>query len=249
MTKKEIERIAIDARKTLRLKAREEKLRKDAEKRANNIRIKFFRDKKQEDEELLKKLKDEDTQITSDIRFCKQFKVVEHFHEDVIKLTREGWPVENIIKGVFFDERNPPYDLSGLAKYQYDLPIKGNVNEHFNGRTMIGVYEKWAYLIGDIKNPQDLEAFYKIYCMQIKTDKDFNNDLRQFQNEEGAIKAEIYISKYEEYFNTKLDSEKRENFASKFLETKYGCITKKMVIHYILKNKLKITDKIFFLFR
>jgi len=171
------------------------------------------------------------------VRFCILWGRYQKLIEDIKGLINIGIPSEVIMAAAFFDERNPPYDLSN-AKPDYRIKIKpfGTVLEHINGRETIGYYCIYAILIGDINNAQELEQFYLTYCGQIKTDADFNNKvIKPYQNEEGAISAEMYIELLKKERNYTLTDDEKEYFRSKFLYTKYGTIKKDDVIN-LIKN-------------
>jgi ribosomal protein L37E len=173
-------------------------------------------------------------------RFLFLWKHYQTLIECMTELINTGFPNE-VIMATFFNERNPPYDLSN-TKPEYQIKIKpfGDVLEHVNGRETIGYYCVYAILIGDIKDPQELEQFYITYCGQIRTDANFNNKVvKPYQNDKGAISPEMYMELLEKERNYFLTAEEKEYFRSKFLYSKYGKIVKEEVINYLRRHGKK----------
>ncbi|MFA5154759.1 MAG: hypothetical protein WC554_19595 [Clostridia bacterium] len=211
--KKETIHLEIENRKEEKIRIRKEKFEKKLAK-------------KQKDKEL--------KEAKKNVKFYILWGHYQKLIEGIKDLINIGLPNE-IIMSAFFSERNPPYDLSN-AKQDYQIKIQpfGKVLEHVNGRETIGYYCVYAILIGDIKNPQELEQFYLTYCGQIKTDADFNTKvIKPYQNDEGAVSAEMYIEVLEKERNICLTLEEKEYFRSKFLYSKYGKLIKNDVINYL----------------
>ena len=156
------------------------------------------------------------------------------------ELIRRDESNKNIIKWVFFNIRNAPYEISHPKIFKLSfIEDTGNVQEHINGRTAFATYFLWARATGEINTLQDCIDFYKKYDVWINTTNDFNtNVIKPFQNEEGAIDPKIYIEKYEETFGA-LSPAVKQKFSEHFLYLKYGTITREYVINYY-RNKLAL---------
>ena len=146
----------------------------------------------------------------------------------------------------FFNERNAPFELSNTVRYRIDfVKSEGEVREHINGRTNVGIYAIWAILIGNIKTWKDLRKFYLQYCCWIQTSAKFNNAIKKHQNfkDGGAIAASVYIDEYEKEYEFKFTDKQRQDFSSRFLSTNYGKITETMVIERIRQRAFVLLTK------
>ena len=187
-----------------------------------------------------KERKKELKEAKKNVRFYTLWKHYQSVIESIIEAINIGYPNEVVIAS-FFNERNPPYELSN-KKPDYQIKIKpfGDVYEHVNGRETIGYYCVYAILIGDIKNPHELEQFYLTYCGQIKTDAEFNMVIKPYQNDKiGAISGDMYIELLETKRDYTLTEDEKDYFRSKFLYSKYGKILKENVIDYLREHGQK----------
>ena len=198
------------------------------------------RKKRLRKEEAERKRKKKIAEHKKNVRFYVLWKKYESLIESIKDLMNMGFSTE-ILFDAFFDERNPPYDLSNKKpSYRIQLQPFGAIPEHINGRVAIGYYCVYAIVIGDIKNPQELEQFYLNYCGQIYTDADFNSKvIKPYQNKKnnGAINPDTYIEVLEKERSVYLTDDEKEYFRSKFLYSKYGKILKEHVIEYIRNGK------------
>ena len=215
---------------------KQEKLRKEQLKKAKLKK----REKKIAKEAAEKEKKKEIREAKKKARFYTLWKHCQSVIESMKDLINIGFPNE-VVLAALFNERNPAYDLSNKrAEYQIKIKPFGDVLEHVNGRETIGYYCIYAILIGDIKDPHELEQFYITYCGQIKTDANFNNKVvKPYQNDEGAISPEMYMELLERERNYFLTDEEKEYFRSKFLYSKYGKIVKEEVVNYLRRHGKK----------
>lgn len=164
-----------------------------------------------------------------------------HFLETKIpKAIRRGDTNQIINDSLFFEIRNASFALASSIKYMFKLISQGDVKEHVNGRTNIGIYGAYLVLTGKITNWEDLYNFLLRFGCWIETSKKFNDYIARFQNEnDGAISPEVYIREYEKFFNYKLSDTERSEFSKRFLFTEYGVITKDMIVNNIREKMQK----------
>ena len=223
MTKKEINRIRVQQNKEERLRIKQAK----------------------ELVELQQKKAEQKAKDRSD-----RLKYTQNLHEyrSIIRLIRENLRdhTNDELKDIMFGIRNSPNDLTAAAKWGYQHPVsvkkdaKNKTKEHFNGRTNVGIYTLWCILKGEIKDWRDLRKFYLKFCCWIYTSEDFNQQIKPFQNNSGdggSIVAKTYIDQYEAYSQRIFSDKERADFTECFLHTKYGVITRDMVINLIRERE------------
>lgn len=235
MTKKEIKAQEVLKRKEERRIAKENRDRVKAERaRVYAAKMAMYAQKRLENAEKAA----EEARIKQVIVQRKH----EAVYDDNLHLLEVKIP-KNILKGdsnriikesLFFEIRNASFALTCAKKYSFPLLQRGEVVEHVNGRTNVGIYCAWLVLTGKINNWEDLFNFLLRFGCWIKTTKDFNNHIEKFQNHEhGAIAPEVYMKEYEAYFNYKFSDEEKQEFSKRFLHSEYGIVTKDMIINTI----------------
>lgn len=233
--KKEAKALAIKNRKDAATLAKKEKELVIAQLKADHkIKIENERKAKLEKAFYEKQLKDQ-AKAVGEERIFLECMYREHNQnkfdlERIKELIRRGESNRYIRKGVLYNIRNAPYELSASSNFKLPfMPPQGKTREHVNGRTAFATYVLWATATGDIRTPEELSVFYKTYCIWILTDEEFNMAIKPYQNDEGAIQPETYIQMWEQTYGP-LSEIARKSFHTHFIYNKYGTITRDNLI-------------------
>ena len=240
MTKRDIKRQEIAKRKQIRLAAKEIKDKQKLEKS-----LAFQNKRKLAEQKRKDKL--ERAANKEQLRTLITQRRHEAIYDDIHYLVNTKIP--NAIKrgdtnyvicsSLLFEIRHASFALASSKTHKFNLSSQGKVAEHVNGRTNIGIYGAYLILIGKITNWQDFYNFMLKFGCWIETSAQFNMHIEKFQNQRiGAIRPEVYIREYENYFNISLSDNEKNEFSQRFLFREYGLITKDMIIDYV-REKLQ----------
>ena len=159
----------------------------------------------------------------------RYFRFLKHKIEELIK---RGESNKFIIDAVFYNVRNAPFEIGCTPLFNLKFmpkPAIADTKEHINSRTTFGVTAATEVCMGAITTKAQLAEFYRKYDVYIYTDDNFNNIIIKPLQQNGAVSADTYIEKYEEYFGPLLD-EQKVAFSDHFIHTKYGSPTREGLI-------------------
>ena len=174
-------------------------------------------------------------------KYENHFRMYELVHIDnIMEDIERGNSNEFIVKANLGGIRNDIFDLACSNAYCLNyMPCAGDVKEHFNSRTTIGIYALWLILNDIINDDHDLRKFYLEYAAWIWTTAKFNNHISYLQNEPGGILANKYIEEYQSEPNfPELSEDQKRKFSSRFLTANFGKVTADMVID-LIRERMK----------
>ena len=238
--KKEAKALAVQARKDAATLAKKEKTEaKERLKAEHKLALETARKEKLEkalhEKELKEQAKKEKEDRIQREQITREYNYGKFDLEKIKELIRRGESNEYIRKGVLYNIRNAPFEISAAVNFRLPfMPNHGKTREHVNGRTAFATYFLWAIAKGEINSVDDAVMFYKTYCIWILTDDEFNLAIKPYQNDEGAIKPETYITLYEHTYGPLSDLAKN-NFQVHFMYTDYGRITRDDLINFFRK--------------